>query len=240
MKVWRVANGLNPSKLSLTSFPQSIAHTSCSSSPSQHGRIVLPTNTFQSSTPIARAITTTASNQDVLAPNKPPKKTEHTPSSGETADISDLLRNIRPGGSQHLRSQPATGRQAVASEFRSLFGPKSGYSEQVMRNVRNAVYSPLDRSKSTLPKFPGLRLNPSLGRTVAVDPRKGIEVASAISLMESQCARNKIRSDEREQKFHIRKGQKRKILKSQRWRKLFKSSFQATVARCMELKRQGW
>ncbi|WEW59809.1 hypothetical protein PRK78_005289 [Emydomyces testavorans] len=85
-----------------------------------------------------------------------------------------------------------------------------------------------------------LHLSPSLGRTVVVDHVNGFDVARALGMMESRCAANRVRLDEREQRFHVRRGQRKKDLRSKRWRKLFKFSFVATVARCEKLRRQGW
>lgn len=87
---------------------------------------------------------------------------------------------------------------------------------------------------------PELRLSPSLGRTVAVDHVRGFDAARAIGKLESLCAANKVRIQEKEQRFHIRRGQMRKNLRSRRWRATFKFSFQKTIERCMQLRRQGW
>ncbi|KAF3484212.1 uncharacterized protein GIQ15_03536 [Arthroderma uncinatum] len=135
------------------------------------------------------------------------------------------------------RRTPANGAN-VGRDFRSLFQQSDVGS--VTRAVRDSVaYSAVEPGHS-IPKYPELKLGPKLGRTIAVDPTRGVDVNTAFSMMEAQVSRNNIKHDQRIQKFHIRRGQMRKIVKSKRWRKLFKASFDVTVLRCMELKRQGW
>jgi len=58
--------------------------------------------------------------------------------------------------------------------------------------------------------------------------------------MERQCRANNVRVDMRKQMFHVRKGQVRKNLKSERWRKKFSASFSGAVGRVLRMKSQGW
>jgi ribosomal protein S21 len=83
-----------------------------------------------------------------------------------------------------------------------------------------------------------LRLKPQIGRTINL--AAGIDILHGVRLLEQVCARNKIRSDFNKQRFHERPGLKRKRLKSERWRKNFRASFQAVVNRVKQLKVQGW
>lgn len=85
-----------------------------------------------------------------------------------------------------------------------------------------------------------LRLSPMLGRTVAVDPESGRDLQSAIRSLQMLCSRNKLSRDVASQREHIRRGQRMKLLKSQRWRALFKQGFASEVARVKRMKRQGW
>lgn len=87
------------------------------------------------------------------------------------------------------------------------------------------------------PRVP-MRLTPSTGRSVTIGT--GIDVARGIRLLEQSCARNRIRADATQQRFHERPGLKRKRLRRQRWRKRFMEGFQATVGRVKQLKNQGW
>ncbi|KAG0649506.1 hypothetical protein D0Z07_4278 [Hyphodiscus hymeniophilus] len=87
------------------------------------------------------------------------------------------------------------------------------------------------------PRAP-MRLRPSTGRSVTIGT--GIDVARGLRLLEQSCARNRVRSDATQQRFHERGGLKKKRLRRQRWRKRFLEGFQATVGRVRELKNQGW
>ncbi|EEQ31754.1 hypothetical protein McanMca71_007059 [Microsporum canis] len=169
------------------------------------------------------------------------QKTSPSSNNGFDVDsISNLLDDVydRVGTSNQPGRPGQGGRQNVATAFRSLF--QNSDVGSITRAVHDTVANNSTQGERAVPRYPGLKLGPKLGRTVAVDPSRGVDVNQAFAMMEAQVARNKIRADQNAQRFHIRRGKKRKILKSKRWRILFKKSFQATVARCMELKRQGW
>lgn len=85
---------------------------------------------------------------------------------------------------------------------------------------------------------PEMRTKPVLGRTVNVTGNT--DMAGALRKLNSILASNKVRAQDRHQRFHERPGLKRKRLKSQRWRVRFKKGFVATVKRVQELKKQGW
>jgi hypothetical protein len=125
--------------------------------------------------------------------------------------------------------------KAVAAEFKRLLVPTPD-ATKLTRSVQTSITRILPAEKPPV----NIRLTPSLGRTVAVDVGKGIDLSRALRLMESKCARNSVRQQEREQKFHVRRGQLKKDIRSRRWRKLFKVSFQKTIERCERLRRQGW
>ncbi|KAI5303561.1 hypothetical protein KEM56_007419 [Ascosphaera pollenicola] len=85
-----------------------------------------------------------------------------------------------------------------------------------------------------------LRLHPSTGRTVDVNNKTGLDAVRAIRMLEIKCAKNKVRVHQRDQRFHVRRSQKKKDLKMKRWRALFKKSFRQTLSRCAKMKSQGW
>ncbi|KAK2836869.1 hypothetical protein FQN49_006645 [Arthroderma sp. PD_2] len=167
-----------------------------------------------------------------------------TPKKGKESinvnSISSLLDDVydRVGTGAEAGGPGQRGHRNVGPEFRSLFQRSDVGS--VTRAVRDSVAYSANEVGHSVPTYPELRLNPKLGRTVAVDPTRGVDVNSAFAMMESQVGRNSVRYDSVTQRFHIRRGQKRKMLRGKRWRVLFKRSFVATVNRCMELKRQGW
>lgn len=85
-----------------------------------------------------------------------------------------------------------------------------------------------------------IRSRPSLGRTIDVDPDRGADFGRALRRLEILCAVNRVRADQNRQRFHERPGMKKKRLKSERWRRLFRESFRATVGRVKEMRRKGW
>lgn len=80
----------------------------------------------------------------------------------------------------------------------------------------------------------------TVGRTIEVDASRGIDFGRALGNLGILCATNKVKQDFQRQRFHERPGMKRKRLKRERWRKLFKEGFRATVTRVQEMRRKGW
>jgi hypothetical protein len=85
-----------------------------------------------------------------------------------------------------------------------------------------------------------MKLGTKLGRQVHVDPDRGLDLAGAIRTLQMQCAVNSVRRQATQQKFHVRRGQKRKDIKRERWRKLFRFSFDNTVRQIQRMRAQGW
>ena len=111
----------------------------------------------------------------------------------------------------------------------------SSFSDDMYRALQqNTTPRPAKRAKRTV------RSRPAVGRTVEVLPDRGVDVGRALRNLDITCAVNKVRQDQSRQRFHERPGMKRKRLKSERWRKMFKQSFRATVFRVMEMRRKGW
>lgn len=85
-----------------------------------------------------------------------------------------------------------------------------------------------------------VHLPPNVGRLVAVDDKRGMDVARAFRTMEIQCNRNRVKRSFAQQRFHERPGLKRKRLKNERWLKRFKENFKGTVQLVQKMKKQGW
>ncbi|KAL1982723.1 hypothetical protein VTN96DRAFT_974 [Rasamsonia emersonii] len=85
-----------------------------------------------------------------------------------------------------------------------------------------------------------LKLGPELGRQVNVEPDRGIDVATAIRNLHINCSANRVRAQANAQRFHVRRGQRRKDIRRERWRRLFKFSFDQTVAKVQRMRAQGW
>ncbi|PYH72127.1 mitochondrial 37S ribosomal protein bS21m [Aspergillus vadensis CBS 113365] len=95
------------------------------------------------------------------------------------------------------------------------------------------------RTATSLRKI-DLKLGPTLGRQVTVEPERGMDLPAALRSLSTVIGQNKMKQSLMKQKYHVRKGMVRKQLRMQRWRKLFKFSFQATVKRIQKIRGQGW
>ena len=85
-----------------------------------------------------------------------------------------------------------------------------------------------------------VRSRPTVGRTIDLNPDRGIDFGRGLNLLQGRIARDKIPQFLAKQRFHERAGLKRKRLKSERWRKYFKQGFDAMVTRVKQMKAQGW
>lgn len=121
----------------------------------------------------------------------------------------------------------------LGSHRQSSSQDASSLSRAVGQSAGTDNYRPIGRRVE-------LKLGPSLGRQVHVEPEKGIDLASALRSLGSACSQNRIPQEQRKQKFHVRRGQMRKNLRMERWRKLFKFSFVGTVSKIRRMRAQGW
>ncbi|EEH44164.1 uncharacterized protein PADG_00453 [Paracoccidioides brasiliensis Pb18] len=137
--------------------------------------------------------------------------------------VTEVLENFIPRSNQPRQST-------------NPFEPRTSQDEAMYRQVREGLGQ---SQKSRVPTI-NLRLGPELGRSVSVDPNAGIDVAAAFQMMETRVRRNRVKSMMMKQRFHVRRGQLKKELRRERWRRLFKMSFQHTLRRCEQLRKQGW
>lgn len=84
------------------------------------------------------------------------------------------------------------------------------------------------------------RLRPVIGRTIDLTIGSGMDLAKGLARLDTQCKANRVRADTNRQRFHERKGLKKKRLRSERWRQRFMGGFRATCKRVNELAKQGW
>jgi small subunit ribosomal protein MRP21 len=91
---------------------------------------------------------------------------------------------------------------------------------------------------------PQIRAKPVTGRTVFIKERISVTSAPtpaiAFRMLGKMLREQNVKNKFFLQRFHERKGLKRKRLASLRWRSRFKTGFKHTVNRVLELKRQGW
>lgn len=126
-------------------------------------------------------------------------------------------------------------RERGGVEVSKMINPKPAPSAQA--SASEAVHA--TAAASDVPQ-PTLRLGPSVGRSVAVEPERGIDLGRAFRNLDINCARNTVKGDFMRQRFHERPGLKRKRLRSTRWRRRFKEGFRAMVGKVEEMRRSGW
>jgi len=90
----------------------------------------------------------------------------------------------------------------------------------------------------TTPRKP-LILNASTGRSISV-ATGNIDVSRGFRMLEQSCARNRVKNNFMQQRFHERGGLKRKRLRRERWRRKFMEGFRSAVDRVKALRKQGW
>ena len=136
---------------------------------------------------------------------------------------------------------PIKSYQEIARKMQ--FPPQHTDSERTPSSFSNDMYQALQQNTTPRPAKRAkrtVRSRPAVGRTIEVLPDRGVDVGRALRNLDMTCAVNRVRADQSRQRFHERPGMKRKRLKRERWRKMFKQSFRATVLRVMEMRRKGW
>ena len=160
-----------------------------------------------------------------------PNPAKREPSTPNIQTSADKTRKAWGTFLERERGARTPGQVAQSMDFPRPVNYQSNPSASVLNDIK---LKPAVRAKRTI------RSRPTIGRTIEVNQEGGQHVAGALRRLEILCAVNKIRNDQYRQRFHERPGLKRKRLKSERWRKLFKGSFRMTVARVQEMRRKGW
>src|SRR5256714_12187785 len=116
----------------------------------------------------------------------------------------------------------------------ALSGEDEGVDQEALyNNLAGAAYRQSDKPKVSL------RLKPSLGRTLPLDLTRNIDLTAAFRRLERKCADNSVKTDARNQRFYVRRGQRRKDDRRRRWRALFKEGVLHEGARIRRMKAQG-
>ncbi|CAI7670330.1 unnamed protein product [Penicillium palitans] len=175
-------------------------------------------------------------NSSTSSPNAPFKPTSPTdqpstaapgaakPARKPVSDFDDILSRLD-------LSKP---REATSAQRRI-------FSDSLSRAVGEGAQSSYRaRSRAPLPaRKVELKLGPTLGRQAHVEPERGTDLGGALRKLQVTLSQNRVRADAHEQRFHVRKGMVRKQKKMERWKKLFKFSFQGTVKKIQRMQAQG-
>ncbi|MCJ1485822.1 hypothetical protein MMC06_005997 [Schaereria dolodes] len=126
-------------------------------------------------------------------------------------------------------------RQGMLAARMDYLDAPSNFSQD-MRNVNSEIQR---RKFRQLPPAP-VRLDAFIGRSMEVDPAKGVDLARGLKKLEIKCSLNSVRQDVTQQRYHERGGLKRKRLKRERWRKRFMLGFKSVVTKVKDMKKRGW
>ncbi|KAJ5569799.1 uncharacterized protein N7459_009229 [Penicillium hispanicum] len=156
------------------------------------------------------------------------------------ADFDEILNKLDLGNrTQADSTKPLVQRNRSNRSNRS---PRGIFSDSVSRSVGSGTG--MQFRDNAVPQLASrkleLKLGPTLGRQVHVEPERGVDLAAAIRSLQVTCSTNKIKQQANQQRFHVRKGAVRKQLRRERWRKLFRFSFQETVKKIQRMQAQGW
>lgn len=150
----------------------------------------------------------------------------------KASDFDEILNKL--DFSNRSQAQPTEPLSSNKRNSRGIFSDSVSRSVSSGSGIRDRVAPPPASRKLEL------KLGPTLGRQVHVQPERGVDLASAIRSLGVTCAQNQIKQQAIQQKFHVRKGAMRKQLRRERWRKLFRFSFQETVKKIQRMQAQGW
>ncbi len=202
---------------------------------------------------------------EIIGAPKPPPSSQKSPQQSISSRLDAVMGTQKPAPAPPIQAsddddstlstldklwnlyakQSAAERDAANIHGSDPFSP--GESDDAKRQRRELSMSIQDRlnesdaawAKRNRPTVrPALRLKPSLGRTV--DVSGNFDVTRAFRSLEAACSRNNVKRDVQKQRFHVRRGQLKKHLKIERWRKLFKEGFLAECDRVRKMRKQGW
>ncbi|KAJ5754505.1 hypothetical protein N7533_004048 [Penicillium manginii] len=214
---------LNQQPLFQQSFLTSTLRYNSSSTSSQPPK---QTTSDSSEKPTQKSSASTTAATTAAAPN---------PQGANSASDFDDILNKLDLGNRGTQSTDATNRG------RGRRGLADSVSENVASLSASAGKHNQERMAQQLAsRKMELKLGPTLGRQIHVEPERGVDLAAAIRNLQITCSTNKIKAQSFEQRFHKRKGAVRKEQKRMRWKKLFKFSFQETVKKIQRMQAQGW
>lgn len=133
------------------------------------------------------------------------------------------------------RRRPARPRSL---DYEAMAEASDSISNPTFANKPSDAASLAVQQEATFAQYP--RLNPTYGRTVELDAKRGRDIVRGIGMLGSLVARNSVKNDFYKQRFHERGGLKRKRLASERWRARFKQGFRDITGRVTELTKKGW
>ncbi|RAK91061.1 hypothetical protein BO79DRAFT_208003 [Aspergillus costaricaensis CBS 115574] len=193
-------------------------------------------SSFSSSSSPSNKTTTTTTTQPPTRQTQQPSSSPST--SQKPTDFDQILNKLNFNNTNTTTTTtPTPGSNAAATPGSTTRAFNDSLS--LSRAVGLSAETDGLRTATSLRKI-DLKLGPTLGRQVTVEPERGMDLPAALRSLSTTIGQNKMKQSLMKQKYHVRKGMVRKQLRMQRWRKLFKFSFQATVKRIQKIRGQGW
>ena len=169
-----------------------------------------------------------------LSPNESLERTsEHIDPSQIGKTSSDSVKNAY---NSQIYGKPRPKPGTLASTMEKPTSIPTSSSKISKEVAKEYIYSQEPGTRASLT----VRSRPSVGRTIEINPERGVDLGRGLRSLEITCAQNNVRIDAARQVFHERGGLKRKRLKSERWRKRFKIGFNHVVGKVKVMRRKGW
>ncbi|PLB48110.1 hypothetical protein P170DRAFT_437819 [Aspergillus steynii IBT 23096] len=165
--------------------------------------------------------------------NAPPTNAPRGPRASQPSDFDQILDKL------NLDSQAPNSQSPYSSSSPSS-PQRPGADGISVTSAVGAAISPTGAGPDRPLRKVSMKLGPSLGRQVPVEPERGLDLTASLRILHRACQQNRVRQDAQAQRFHVRRGQMKKNKRIVRWRRLFKYSFNHTVDRINRMRAQGW
>ncbi|PLB39413.1 mitochondrial 37S ribosomal protein bS21m [Aspergillus candidus] len=173
----------------------------------------------------------------------PPTDPTNPNSASSSNDFDQILNKLNIGGNTLDTAATADQPQAAAANpgsNRGAFPDHLSLSRAVGASAKTDNYRSPSSSGGSGNRRVELKLGPTLGRQVFVEPERGVHLPTALRLLGHTLHQNRVRQQSNRQRFHVRRGQLRKNQRMERWRRLFRFSFKQTVGKIQRMRDQGW
>lgn len=171
---------------------------------------------------------------DIGIPRGPPKWPNPVSVSQERSPPMSSYDSLKNAFSR--RSSPPIEQGSIHKKMNFPDNPNSGVV--ALEDIEHVTQSVIGRFRARATRT--IESSPSIGRTIQVNPTRGVDLARALRNLNAECVKNSIRRDQFQQRFHERAGLKRKRLQRESRRRRFMEGFRAMVLKVLDMRRQGW
>lgn len=229
-----VSQSTKEQRSSSSAAGQRNAAINISETPSDSSRFNLPYSPGKRPTDKPSSVGNIASvaSQSMKNPEPPARTTQPRP----TRSIHEMLDNLMQGDTA-AKTASSSSSDPLADIYNAM-GPSARTRQKTLEQTILESADAAIAANSAASDVRVLRLKPTLGRTMDVSGPE--DLTRAFRMLEIKCNQNKVRLDDRKQRTYVRRGQRKKDIRRQRWRSLFKEGFLAECGRIRRMRRQGW